>query len=109
PRAGVGGARTFDLLPRAGTHKTFREVAELYTKFGYVNRIEMHEGYHGHEYSLENQERAIEFLDHFNGLPLRRGLPSVKELDDKTLQCTQSGQVMLDYENARSLMDLIRD
>src|SRR5439155_18551466 len=42
-------------------------------------------------------------------LPCRRGLPSVKELDDKTFQCTQSGQVMLDYEHARSLMDLIRD
>jgi hypothetical protein len=30
-------------------------------------------------------------------------------LDDKTLQCTRTGQVMLDYQNARSLMDLVRD
>lgn len=109
PRPVFVAAATLDFFPIEGTHKTFREAAELYAKFGYANRIEMHEGYHGHEYSLENQERAIEFLDHFNGVPLRRGLPSVKELDDKTLQCTQSGQVMLDYENARSLMDLIRD
>jgi hypothetical protein len=52
---------------------------------------------------------AIEFLDHFNGMPRQTGLPPVKELDEKTLQCTHSGQVMLDFDNARSAMDLIRD
>jgi len=30
-------------------------------------------------------------------------------LDEKTLRCTRTGQVMLDYENARSLMDMVRD
>jgi hypothetical protein len=51
----------------------------------------------------------MDFLDHFNGLPARRGLPPVKELDEKTLQCTRTGQVMLDFEDARSLMDVIRE
>jgi hypothetical protein len=69
----------------------------------------MHEGYHDHQYSPENQEAALDFLDHFNGMPRRRGLPAVKELDDQTLQCTRSGQVMLDFPDARSLMDVIRD
>ncbi|HEX4919539.1 MAG TPA: hypothetical protein VFV92_02225, partial [Candidatus Bathyarchaeia archaeon] len=31
------------------------------------------------------------------------------ELDEKTLQCTRTGQVMLDFENSRSLMDVIRE
>jgi hypothetical protein len=49
-------------------------------------------------------------MDHFNGLPaVRKTLVPVKELDEKTLQCTRTGQVMLDYDNARSLMDVIRD
>jgi len=51
----------------------------------------------------------MNFLDHFNGLPSRQGLPLAKELDDKTLQCTRTGQVMLDFADARSLMDVIRD
>ncbi len=31
----------------------------------------MAEGYHGHQYSDENQKAAFEFLDHFNRLPQR--------------------------------------
>jgi hypothetical protein len=69
----------------------------------------MHEGYHDHQYSPENQQAAIKFLDHFNGIPESDSLPPVEELDEKTLQCTRTGQVMLDYQNARSLMDVIRD
>ena len=90
-------------------HKTFREVADLYTRFGRADRISMHEGYHGHQFSPENQQAMIEFLDHFNGIPRRDDLPPVKELDDQTLETTRTGQVMLDFENARSLMDVIRD
>ena len=109
PRPVFVAAAVLDFFPIEGTHKTVREVTELYGKFDHADRIGMAEGYHGHEFSLENQEAAMNFLDHFNGLPARRGLPPVKELDEKTLQCTRSGQVMLDFEDARSLMDVIRE
>lgn len=109
PRPVFVAAAVLDYFPIEGTHKTFREVADLYTRFGHSDRISMREGYHGHQYSPENQEAMIEFLDHFNGMPPRHDLPPVKELDDQTLQSTRSGQVMLDFENARSLMDVIRD
>jgi hypothetical protein len=85
-------------------------VEDLYAKFGHSDRIAMREGYHQHQFSPENQEAAIAFMDHFNGLlAVRKTLAPVKELDEKTLQCTRTGQVMLDYDNARSLMDVIRD
>ena len=109
PRPVFVAAGVLDFFPIEGTHKTVREVADLYAKFGHADRIAMREGYHQHQYSPENQEAAIAFLDHFNGLPAGRALPPVKELDEKTLQCTRTGQVMLDYDNARSIMDLIRD
>ena len=109
PRPVFVAAAVLDFFPIEGTHKTVREVAGLYAKFGHADRIAMREGYHQHQYSPENQEAAIAFLDHFNGLPAGRALPPVKELDEKTLQCTRTGQVMLDYDNARSVMDLIRD
>ena len=69
----------------------------------------MREGYHAHQFSVENQQAAIDFLDHFNGLPARHDLPAVKQLDDKTLQCTRTGQVMLDFPDAKSLMDGIKE
>jgi len=109
PRPVFVAAAVLDFFPIEGTHKTVREVSDLYAKFGHADRIAMREGYHQHQYSPENQEAAIAFLDHFNGLPAGKALPPVKELDEKTLQCTRTGQVMLDYDNARSLMDVIRD
>src|SRR4029077_4197872 len=78
-------------------------------RFHHGDRIGLAEGYHDHQYSPENQEAALDFLDRFNGMPARHGLPPVKELDDKALQCTRMGQVILDFENARSLMDAIQE
>ena len=109
PRPVFVAAAVLDFFPIEGTHKTVDEVRDIYSKFGHADRIAMHEGYHGHEYSLENQEAAADFLDHFNGMPQRRGFVPVQQLDEKALQCTRTGQVMLDFENARSLMDVIRD
>jgi Acetyl xylan esterase (AXE1) len=109
PRPVFVAAAVLDFFPIEGTRKTVREVSELYRRFHHADRIEWSEGYHDHQYSPENQEAALDFLDRFNGMPERHGLPPVKELDDKALQCTRAGQVMLDFENARSLMDVIRD
>lgn len=109
PRPVFVAAATLDFFPIEGARKSFREVAKLYGRFNHSDRIAMAEGYHGHQYSDENQEAAFEFLDHFNRLPDRRSLAPVKELDENTVQCTRTGQVMLDFDDARSLMDVIRD
>jgi pimeloyl-ACP methyl ester carboxylesterase len=109
PRPVFVAAAVLDFFPIEGTHKTFDEIERLYAKFGHADRIASHEGYHGHQFSDENQETALDFLDRFNGMPRGRGLPPVKVLDDVTVQCTQTGQIMLDYPDARSLMDVIRD
>ena len=109
PRPVFVAAAVLDFFPIEGTHKTFDEVERLYAKFGHADRIAMREGYHGHQFSDENQEAAIDFLDHFNGMPRRHGFAPVKVLSDAEIQCTRSGQVMLDFADARSLMDSIRD
>ena len=109
PRPVFVAAAVLDFFPIEGTHKTFREVARLYRRFGHADRIAMTEGYHEHQYSVENQRKAIEFLDHFNGLPPAKALPAIKELDVSALQCTRTGQVVTDYDDAKPLMDEIRD
>jgi pimeloyl-ACP methyl ester carboxylesterase len=109
PRPVFVAAAVRDFFPIEGTLRTFREVEDLYSRFGHSDRIAMHEGYHGHEYSKENQAAAFQFLSHFNGLPDRRDLPPVEELDEKTMQCTHSGQVLMEYPAARSLMVVIRE
>jgi len=109
PRPVFVAAAVLDFFPIEGTHKTFDEIERLYTKFGHADRIARREGYHGHQFSDENQEAAIDFLDHFNRLPRRHGFAPVKMLDDATVQCTRSGQIMLDEPDAQSLMDVIHD
>jgi pimeloyl-ACP methyl ester carboxylesterase len=109
PRPVFVAAAVLDFFPIEGTRKTFREVSDIYSRFGRADRIAMHESYNEHQYSTENQEASIEFLDRFNSMPRRTSLPEVKELDEKQLQCTRTGQVMLDFDDARSLMGEIRD
>ncbi len=109
PRPVFVASAVLDFFPIEGAHKSFREAESLYRRFGHADRIGMTEGYHGHQYSPENQAAAFEFLDRFNGLHGGRELPPVKELEDAAVQCTRSGQVVLDFEDARSLMDEIRD
>lgn len=109
PRPVFLAAAVLDFFPIEGTEKTFREVRQLYTRFGHGDRIAMTEGYHGHEYSNANQEAAFEFLDHFNQMPAVRTLASTEQLDAKQLQCSPTGQVMQDFPDAKPLTELIRD
>jgi Prolyl oligopeptidase family len=109
PRPVMVAAAVLDFFPIEGTRKSVREVRRLYERFDHGERIALAEGYHLHQFSLENQEAALNFLDHFNQMPARRGLPSVKELEGKGLQCTETGQVMLEFGDAKSLTTVIRE
>jgi len=109
PRPVLVAAAVLDFFPIEGTRKTIREVQRLYKRFDHTDRIALVEGYHAHQFSTENQEAALDFLDHFNQMPVRHGLPPAKELAGKALQCTETGQVMLDYNDVKSLMSVIKE
>ena len=109
PRPVMLAAAVLDFFPIEGTRKTFRELQEVYTRFGHADRMVMVESYNGHQYSPENQQAALDFLDHFDRMPVRADLPPVKELDGEILRCTRTGQVLLEFGAARSLTDVIRE
>ena len=109
PRPVMVASAVLDFFPIEGARKTFREAQVWYENFGHGDRIAMAEGYHKHEYSAENLEPALDFLDRFNKMPRRTGLAEPSELPDGDLLCTRSGQVMVDKKDARSLMDVIRE
>ena len=108
PRALFVASAVKDFVPIEGARKTFREVAQIYRRFGHGDRVGMTEGYHEHRYSLENQEAAFAFLDRLNGQPARVGLAPEKTWAPEELRCTPSGQVRVDLPG-RSLMEMIRD
>lgn len=108
PRALFVASAVKDFVPIEGARKTFREVAQVYRRFGHGDRAAMAEGYHEHRYSLENQEAAFAFLDRFNEQPARAGLAAEATRPPEELRCTPTGQVRVDLPG-RSLMELVRD
>ena len=109
PRAVMVATATLDFFPIQGAHKSFGEVNSFYQRFGHADRIAFAETYNEHQYSLKNQEAALRFLDGFNGMPMRDGLPAVTAFPDADLQVTRSGQISVDYRDARPLVHFITE
>ena len=107
PRPVMVATAALDFFPVQGAHKSYAEVRLFYDRFGHGDRLGFAESYNTHQYSLHNQEAALEFLDRFNKMPIRHGLPPVSVLDDDVLHVTKSGQVTVDYPDARSLSSYI--
>lgn len=108
PRPLFIASAALDFFPIEGTRKTFREISSVYRRFGKEKNIAMVEGYHKHQFSLPNQEAALNFLDRFNQQPKVEGLPPVKDLPEKDLWCTKKGQVILDFPDNKNLMDIVK-
>ena len=107
PRAVMVATATLDFFPIQGAHKSFAEVSAFYQRFGHADRLAFAESYNEHQYSLQNQESALSFLDRFNGMPVRHGLPAVAAFPEASLQATHSGQVSVDYPDAKPLLHFI--
>jgi hypothetical protein len=107
PRAVMVATAALDFFPVQGAHKSYAEVSSFYKRFGHGDRIDFAESYNGHEYSLKNQEAALSFLDRFNRMPVRHGLPPVTSFSDADLRVTKSGQVSVDYPEGRTLLQFI--
>ncbi len=109
PRPVFVAAAVLDFFPIEGARSTFREISAIYRRFGHADRIGMTEGYHKHEYSVENQAAAFAFLDRINGITSPATMAPTTVLDNEAVRCTTTGQVLLDHPDGRSVMDEIRD
>jgi hypothetical protein len=107
PRPVMVATAALDFFPVQGAHMSYSEVRTFYERFGHGEQIGFAESYNTHQYSLENQEAAIDFLDRFNRMPLRHGLAPVTAFSDLDLRATESGQVSVDYPGSESLLHFI--
>lgn len=107
PRAVMIATATLDFFPIQGAHKSYSEIHTFYERFGHADRIGFAESYNPHQYSLKNQEAALDFLDRFNKMPLRHGLVPVTLFSDAELIVTKSGQISIDYPEAQPLLHFI--
>ena len=109
PRPVFVAAAVLDFFPIEGTRKTVREVTELYRRFHHEDRIGWTRGLSRPSILSGKSGSGAGFSGSLQPNAGAARAAAVKELDDKTLQCTRTGQVMLDFEDARSLMDVIRN
>jgi hypothetical protein len=109
PRPVMLAAASLDFFPIQGTYNAYSEVRTFYERFGYGDRIGIAESYNTHQYSLKNQERALDFLDRFNQMQLRYGLSPVTLFSDAELTVTNSGQVSVDFLDAKPLVRFIAE
>jgi cephalosporin-C deacetylase-like acetyl esterase len=109
PRPVILAAAVEDFFPIEGTRRAFHEVASVYRRLGMADRIAMVEGYHRHQFSVENLQAVFTFLDRFNQMPIKEELESFEKLDDELLRCTKAGQVSLEIADARPMVELIKD
>ena len=107
PRPVMVATAALDFFPVQGAHMSYSEVRTFYERFGHGERISFAESYNTHQYSLENQEAAMDFLDRFNRMPVRHGLAPVTAFSDVDLRATESGQVSVDYPDSESLLHFI--
>src|SRR5208337_88888 len=107
PRPVMVATVTLDFFPVHGGDKTYSAISAIYNRFGHADRIAFAESYNRHSYSLKNQEAALNFLDRFNKMPVRHGLPPVTAYTDAELQVTKSGQVTIDYPEGFTLLHYI--
>ena len=109
PRPVMVATAALDFFPVQGAHKSYAEVESFYQRFGHADRLGFVESYNPHQYSLHNQEAAIDFLDRLNQMPIRCGLPPVSAVEERLLSVTKSGQVSVDYPDAKSLLSFIAE
>jgi Acetyl xylan esterase (AXE1) len=109
PRPVMVATVTLDFFPVQGAYRSFAEARTFYERFGHADRIRISESYNTHQYSLHNQEAALEFLDRFNRMPLRHGLPPVTSFAEADLRVTHSGQVSVDFPDAKPLLSFITE
>ena len=100
---------TLDFFPVQGAHKSFAEVSAFYERFGHADRIAFAESYNTINIRSRIRKSALDFLDRFNGMPVRQGLPAVTTFPEASLHVTRSGQISVDYPDSQRLLHFIAE
>jgi len=108
PRPVMVATATLDFFPIQGAHQSYGEVRTFYERFGHGDRVAFTESYNPHQYSLHNQEAALDFLDRFNKMPLRHGLAPTILFKDADLLVTKTGQIAEEYPGSPPLISFIQ-
>jgi dienelactone hydrolase len=89
-------AQSRDYFDARGSAETHERLRHLYGLLGAEDRIQLHIGPDEHGYSQPNREAMYRFFNSLTGASDAATEPTLVIEEDKTLQCTPTGQVVLD-------------
>jgi dienelactone hydrolase len=99
-------AATEDFFPIEGTRRTVERVRRFWEMHGKASDIELFEDECAHMYSVPMAQAAAAFFaKHLLGKQLNLAKLQVELPEQSSLTCTNSGQVLGDYANARTVYD----
>jgi cephalosporin-C deacetylase-like acetyl esterase len=108
PKPTLLSVGTRDFFDIQGSWDTFREVKLIYGRFGFGERVDMFESDEEHGFTSPRRVATVRWLKRWllkdDGAAVE---PEFSVLADAALQCTPTGQVMVDYKDV-SVFDLNR-
>jgi pimeloyl-ACP methyl ester carboxylesterase len=108
PRPTLLTVGTRDFFDIQGSWDTFREVKLIYGRLGFGERVDLFESDEPHGFTRPRRVATVRWLKRWllkdDGAAVEPELPICSDAD---LQCTRSGQVMIDYKDV-SVFDLNR-
>jgi dienelactone hydrolase len=89
-------AQSRDYFDARGSEESYGRLRHLYKLLGAEKNIQLHIGPDEHGYSQPNREAMYRFFNSLTGASEAATEPALVIEEDKTLQCTPTGQVVLD-------------
>jgi dienelactone hydrolase len=111
PKPVLLGAVAYDSFPIEGSHEAMRRARKIYELYGCIENAQINVDETFHSYSSGTRQACVNWLrKHLkNEAPNFVANPEAETLPEAELNATQSGQVLLDFPDAKTITDLTRD
>lgn len=107
PKPVLLGAAAYDFFPIEGVLQTFERAKRIYRLYDAEEKIALQIGKHGHGYSDELREAAVNwFKVHLKNEPADFKASEVKVEPEENLNVTDSGQVIGELPDVKTVFDL---
>ena len=94
----------YDFFPRGGVDRTLERIRSLWSQVGAKSLPEIARTYTGHSYTQSLAEAVAHFFAlQLTGRDVDLGDFEYRRLDPSVLQCTASGQVVLEFPDLRTV------
>lgn len=110
PKPLLIGACIYDFFPIEGTRIAYQKAKKVYSLYNVAENVSLKETVSGHELNRELREALCNWFNlHLKGRRTRVKESELKIEKEKTLQCTETGQVLGDFRKIETVFSLNRE